>query len=99
MPPGARRQQPAAGRALDEALLQQEGLDHFLDGVPRLRQRRGDGLDARRAALVSLCDQTEIAAVGAVQPGLVDAEPGQRPVGQRALTARRPRPPRNPRPG
>ena len=52
-----RREQPAARRALHEALLDQEGLDDLLDRVARLGQRRGDGLDADRAAAEILGDQ------------------------------------------
>ena len=52
MAEGVGGEQPAARRALDEALLDQERLDDLLDGVARLRQRRRDGLDADRAAAV-----------------------------------------------
>ena len=57
MAEGLRRQQAAARRALDEALLDEEGLDDLLDGVARLRQRRGDRLDADRPAAEALGDQ------------------------------------------
>ena len=47
-------EQPAARRALQEALLDQERLDDVLDRVARLRQRRRERLDADRAAAVIL---------------------------------------------
>ena len=50
MAEGVAGQQAAARRALQEALLQQEGLDDVLDRVARLGERRRDGLDADRAA-------------------------------------------------
>ena len=43
-------QQPPARRAVEEAQLQQIGLDDVLDGVARFGQRGGDGVDAHRAA-------------------------------------------------
>jgi hypothetical protein len=49
---GERRQHAAARRALDEALLDQIGLDDLLDGVARLAERRGKGVDSDRAAIV-----------------------------------------------
>jgi hypothetical protein len=45
-----------ARRALDEALLDQIGLDDLLDRVARLGQRGRDRLDADRAAAVILGD-------------------------------------------
>src|SRR5215475_11782937 len=54
---GVRGEQSSARRALNEALLDQERLDDFLDGVARLRQRRRDGLDPNRTAAVVLRDQ------------------------------------------
>ena len=51
-----RRQHAAARRALDEALLDQIGLDDLLDRVARLAQRRGDGFDAHRPAIIELGD-------------------------------------------
>ncbi len=52
MAEGVAGDQPAARRALQEAALDQIGLDDVLDGVARLRQRGGDRLDADRAAAV-----------------------------------------------
>ena len=50
VPEGVAGEQAPARGALQEALLDQIGLDDVLDGVARLRQRRRDGLDAHRAA-------------------------------------------------
>src|SRR5215207_10478709 len=47
---GVRREHAPARGALNEALLDQIGLDDVLDGVARLGQRRRDRLDADRAA-------------------------------------------------
>src|SRR5271169_6622303 len=65
-------QEPAARGALDEALLDQERLDDLLDGVARLRQRRGDGLDADRAAAIVHRDRREVAPVHGVEAAGVD---------------------------
>ena len=64
----------AARGARDEALLQQIGLDDFLDGVARLGQRRGDGLDADRAAAVIHGDAAQIAMIERVEPARVNLE-------------------------
>ena len=79
MAEGLRRQQAAARRALHEALLDQEGLDDLLDRVARLRERRGDGLDADRAAAEALGDQAEIAPVELVEAERIDLEPAAAP--------------------
>ena len=50
MAEGGRGEQPAARRALHEALLDEEGLDDVFDRVARLRQRRRDRLDPDRPA-------------------------------------------------
>ena len=81
MAEGLRRQQPAARRALDEALLDQERLDDLLDRVARLGERRGDGLDADRTAAEAFGDELEIAAVERVEAERVDLEPAERLVG------------------
>ena len=52
MAPGDPGQQAAARRALQEALLQQERLDHLLQRVALLGQRRRQRVDADRAAAV-----------------------------------------------
>src|SRR5262245_43889597 len=75
---GMRRQQPAARRALDEALLDHERLDDLLDRVARLRQRRSDGLDPDRAAAVVLRDHRDVAPVHGVKAGGIDLERLQR---------------------
>ena len=85
MAEGMAGEQPAARRALDEALLDEEGLDDVLDGVARLRQRRRDRLDPDRAAAVIRRDRGEIAAVHGVEAGGVDLERGQRLVGERTV--------------
>ena len=97
--PGARRQHPPARRALDQPLLQQEGLDHLLDGVAHLRERRRDRLHPHRPAAVVLGEEPQVAPVRPVEPEVVDPEPHQRPVGDlpRDL-ARRPRRWRSPPP-
>ena len=54
MAEGVAGDQPAARRALQEPALDQIRLDDVLDGVARLRQGRGQRLDADRAAAVIL---------------------------------------------
>src|SRR6478736_6811295 len=67
-----RGEQAAARRPLDEALLEKERFDDLLDRVARLRQRRGDGLDADRAAAETLRDQLEIAPVERIEAERID---------------------------
>src|SRR5262245_37127802 len=78
---GVRGQQPAARRALDEALLDHERLDDLLDRVARLRERRSDGLDPDRAAAVVLGDHRDVAPVHGVEASAIDLERMQRLVG------------------
>src|SRR5580693_365338 len=73
-------QEASARSALEEALLDQERLDDLLDGVARLRQRRGDGLDADRAAAVIHRDRREIAPVHGVEAAGIDLEGDERVV-------------------
>src|SRR5437763_10259954 len=78
---GMRRQQAAARGAADEALLDEERLDDFLDRIARLRQRGGDGFDSDRAAAEIHGDATEITAVERIEPAAVDFEIAERLVG------------------
>src|SRR5262249_32268405 len=64
-----------------EALLKEEGLIDILDGVARLAQRGGDGVDAHGAAVVVLDDDEQEAPVHLVEPGAVDLEPLGRGLG------------------
>ena len=77
MPPRFERDDAAARCALDEALLDEKRLDHVLERVARLRQRRRQRLDAHRPALV-VSSMTQILAVHLVEPRLVDLERGER---------------------
>ena len=52
MAEGVPGQHAAARRALHEALLHQIGLDHLLDHVALVAERRGHGLDPDRTAAV-----------------------------------------------
>ena len=45
-------QHAAARRALEQAALQQERLDHLLDRIALLGQRRGKRVDADRSAAI-----------------------------------------------
>ena len=87
MRPGLPCQHPAARRALDQALLQQVGLDHLLDGIAAFRQRRRQRFNPHRPATVVFGDQRQIAPVGAIQPQLIDPKPRQRPIGDLASQA------------
>ena len=79
VPVGLERGDAAARRAADEALLQQVRLDDLLQGIARLGQRRGNGLDADRAAVVALGDAGEVAAIERVEALGVDFERGRAP--------------------
>ena len=74
---GAGAGHAAARGALDEALLEQIGLDNVLDRVAGLGDGGGEGVHADRAAAVVLDQGLEEAAVVGVEAGLVDLEPGQ----------------------
>ena len=82
MLPGEPGQQAAARRALQQALLQQVGLDHLLERVALLGQRRRERVDADRPAAVVARDAGEIAPVERVEAELVDLEAGQRAIGE-----------------
>ena len=85
MRPCVGRQQPAARRALDEALLDQIGLDDVLDGVARFGKRRGDRLDPDRPAAEVAGDHRQVAPVELVEPECIDLQPVQRLVGDPAI--------------
>ncbi len=79
----------AARGALDEALLHQERLDHVLDGVARLGDGVGEGLDAGRAAAVVVDQGRQIAAVEGVEAERIDVEAGEGAGGDRPIDERR----------
>src|SRR6476469_492617 len=64
----------AAGRALDVAFLDEEGLIHFFDGFAFLAASRGDGADAHRATLELVDDGGENALVHVVEAAGVHVE-------------------------
>src|SRR5580692_6667099 len=72
MAEGVAGDQPAARRALQEAALDEVGLDDVFDGVARLGQGGRKRLDPDRAAAVIRRDRHEIAAVHGVEAGGVD---------------------------
>ena len=82
-----RRQQTPARRALQEALLDEVGLDDVLDGVARLGKRRGDRLDADRTTAEGFGNDGEIAPVHLVEAALVHLEEGEGARGQLARDA------------
>src|SRR5579863_10259971 len=81
MAPALQRQHAAARRTLDQALLDQERLDDLLEHVALLGERRREGFDADRAALIGLGDAAHIAMVHRVEAAAVDLEAQQRGVG------------------
>ena len=85
MAPARLAQHAAAAGAQDQALLDQEGLDHVFQRVARLGERGGQGLHPDRAAAVVLGDAAQVAAVHGVQAELVHLQPGQRGVGDGAV--------------
>src|SRR6185312_3986624 len=82
-------EQAAARRALQEALLDQVRLDDVLERVARLRQRRGDRVDADRAAAIVERDGREIAPVHRVEAARIDFQRRERAVGNLAVDGRR----------
>src|SRR5262245_14183326 len=68
------RRRPASVRRPDDvADLQQEGLDHFREGLRFIVDGRGDRLESDRAAAVLFDDRHEEAAVEAVETGCIHA--------------------------
>ena len=65
---------PAARRALEEALLEEEGLVDVLEGVALLAHGGGDGLHAHRAAAELLDDGEQDLPVHRVEAGGVDLQ-------------------------
>src|SRR3954465_14842001 len=71
----------AASGAGDQAQLDEEGLDHLLDRVARLREAGGESLDPHRAALVEIGDHHEVAPVHRIKAELVDLHSSEGGVG------------------
>ena len=72
---------PAARGALQEALLDQERLQHVLDRVALLADRRGEVVDADRAAGELVEHRAQQLAVHHVEARRVDVEHRERVVG------------------
>ncbi len=71
------RRHPPARRALQEALLDQVGLDHVLDGVAFLADRSGHVVQAHRPAVETVDHRLQQLAVHDVEAQRVDVEHGQ----------------------
>src|SRR6185437_2356239 len=69
----------------NEPLLQQIGLNDVFQRIARLRQCRGERLNADRAAFVVRENTTEIAMIQRIEPLGVDLEHLQRPVGDHGI--------------
>ncbi len=79
--PTRRGQHAAARGALQQALLDEIGLDHLLDAVALLGERRGQGVDPDRSATVVVGDASQVAPVHRIQPAAVHVETAQGGVG------------------
>ena len=71
---GGARRDAAARSAHDEALLDQERLDHVLDRAALLAERRREALDADRAAVELLDDRQQELAIHDVEAERIDVE-------------------------
>ena len=91
MLPPAIIERPAARGPGDQAELDQIGFDHFLDRVARFGQAGRQRFHADRAALVDVGDHGEIAPVHRVEAEPIDLQPGQRLIGDLAVTRPSPR--------
>src|SRR5674476_1109513 len=80
-----RGEQPPARRALQQTLLDQERLDDVLDGDAWLAQCGRHGVDADRAAAITLRDGHEVTPVHGVEPGGIDFQLTERVVGDLAV--------------
>src|SRR5580698_11237967 len=85
VPEGVARDQAPARRALQEAALNEIGLDDVLDGIPRFGQRSRQRIDADRSAAVTDRDRVEIAAIHSVETGGIDFKRRERCVGDGAI--------------
>src|SRR5258708_3200411 len=75
---GARGGDAATGGPCDKTFLQEIGLVHFADGVGFLAHRRGEALDAYRAAVELVDDRGKDRAVHAIEPAGIDFEQFER---------------------
>src|SRR6185312_13508857 len=80
---GERRGAAAAGRALEEALLDEVRLVHVLQRTRVLADRHGDGAEPHRPAPELLDYGGEDAGVHVVEAELVHVEPRERGAGDR----------------
>ena len=64
MPPGRGGEHPPARGPLDEALLQEIGLDHVFQRISAFRKRCRKRLDPHRPAAIAFGDEAQIAPVG-----------------------------------
>ena len=79
MRPRPRGRHPAPGRALDQALLEEERLVGVLDGVGLLADALGERGEADRAAAEAPAERVQDRPVDLVEAELVDAEELQAP--------------------
>ena len=86
---GVAGDQPAARGPLQQSALDQIRLDDVLDGVARLRQRRGKRLDANGTAAIVQGNGRQVAPVHGVEACGIDFERRQRLVGNGAIDRRR----------
>ncbi len=90
MGPGTGGGLAPAGRALQQAGLDQEGFDHILERVGLLAQTDGHVLDAHRPAAEMFDDQLQVAPVQGLETQLVDSQPRQPAVGRGPVDQRVP---------
>src|SRR5579862_8498581 len=75
---GGARDHSSARCTLEQSLLQEIGLDDFLDCVARFAKRRRNGFDSDGPAGKGLGNQAEIAAVEGIETASVHFEARQR---------------------
>src|SRR5262249_61525579 len=74
-------EQTAARCALHETLLHQERLDDLLNGIARMAECRGDGLDTDRSAPKGIRDRLKIAPVESIEAAAINFEARQCGIG------------------
>ena len=78
MLPGRAVEHAAAGGAGDQALLDQEGLDHVFHRVARFRKAGGERFNADRATAIDIGDHHQVTPVHRVEAEAIDLQSAER---------------------
>lgn len=85
VPVACRRQHATARRSHDQALLQQEWLDHVFDRVPLFGEGGCERIEAGGPTGIEFGETTQVAAVHGVEAALVHLQAAESRVGRRRV--------------